>query len=488
MSSQERAVPDGPALQRGFSFWSAFGIAFAIVSPIIAVYSVLGFAIADGGPGAWWTFLVALLGSLAIGLVLGQLASRWPYEGSIYQWARRLGGPAYGWFAGWAYMATYSVASAAICYGVVAFIPPAIGIASFDKGTKLIVAFALVLLATLANTTGRRWLKLLVLASITAEVVGSVGVGTVLMFFHHQQPLSSIVDYHGKGISGGTGIAGMLAALAFVGWAFNGFESAGAIGEEVENPTRNIPKAILLVIVLIGAIALYSSLAIILAIPDVGAVLAGKYDDPVTATIVAALGNGASHPLFAGFVISFFAGLVAAQTAVSRVMWAYARDDVLPGSKALVQLSGDDQLPVRAILATTAVISLLLLVGLSDNVFATLITFTTGGFFIAFSFAVLGYLRLKLSGRWEPGPFTLSRSAVPVAIVAALWCILEFVNVAWPRGGLPWFESWGVLLMTLLFGVLGLLVFLSVRTRVAGSWSAEPSAEGVAVAADLEPA
>lgn len=485
MSSSSSPTGGAPELQRGFTFWSAFGIAFAIVSPIIAVYSVLGFALQDGGPGAWWTFVIALVGSLTIGLVLGQLASRWPYEGSIYQWSRRLGGPTYGWFAGWAYMATYAVASAAICYGMVAFIPAALGISDFGKGTKLLVAFGLLALATLANTTGRRWLKLLVLASITAEIIGSIGVGTILMFFHHNQPVSTIVNYDHQGISGGTGLAGFLAALAFVGWAFNGFESAGAIGEEVENPTRNIPRAILLVIVMIGALALYSSLAIILAIPDVGAVLSGKYDDPVVATIVAALGNGASHPLFFGFIISFFAGLVAAQTAVSRVVWAYARDGVLPGSRSLVQLTGADGLPVRAIFAATAVIGLLLFVGLSDNVFATLITFTTGGFFIAFSFAVFGYLRLKLSDRWEPGEFRLGATAVPVALLAAAWCVGEFINVAWPRSGLPWFESWGVLLMTAVFATLGVIVYSGMRSRI-NTWTDEPSAHAAAVAGDLE--
>jgi amino acid transporter len=485
MSSSSSPPAGAPELQRGFTFWSAFGIAFAIVSPIIAVYSVLGFALQDGGPGAWWTFVVALVGSLAIGLVLGQLASRWPYEGSIYQWSRRLGGPTYGWWAGWAYMATYAVASAAICYGMVAFIPAALGIDEFGKGTKLLVAFGLLALATLANTTGRRWLKLLVLASITAEIIGSIGIGTVLMFFHHNQPVSSVVNYGGHGISGGTGLAGFLAALAFVGWAFNGFESAGAIGEEVENPTRNIPRAILLVIVMIGALALYSSLAIILAIPDVGAVLSGKYDDPVVSTIVAALGNGASHPLFFAFIISFFAGLVAAQTAVSRVVWAYARDEVLPGSRALIKLTGHDELPVRAIFAATGVIGLLLFVGLSDNVFATLITFTTGGFFIAFSFAVFGYLRLKLGGRWQPGEFRLGASAVPVALLAAVWCVGEFINVAWPRSGLPWFESWGVLLMTAVFGGIGLLVYGGIRARIE-TWVDEPAAHATTVAGDLE--
>lgn len=101
--------------------------------------------------------------------------------------------------------------------------------------------------------------------------------------------------------------------------------------------------------------------------------------------------------------------------------------------------------------------------GLSDNVFATLVTFTTGGFFIAFSFAVLGYLRLKLGGRWQPGPCVLTRAGVPVALVAASWCILEFINVAWLRGRAPVVRVLGVVLMTVAFAILGGLVLLSVR-------------------------
>jgi amino acid transporter len=100
----------------------------------------------------------------------------------------------------------------------------------------------------------------------------------------------------------------MLAALGFLGWAYNGFESAAAIAEEVDEPARNVPKAVLLVIVVIAVIAMYSSLAIILAIPDPAAVLAGKFDDPVTEVMTANLGSGVARVLFAMFMVSFFAG------------------------------------------------------------------------------------------------------------------------------------------------------------------------------------
>jgi amino acid transporter len=457
-------------MTRGFSFWSSFSLAFAIVSPIIAVYSVLGFALQSGGPGSWWLFLLVMFGALTIGLTLAQLASRWPYEGSIYQWCRRLGGPVFGWWAGWTYLCTYAIASAAICYGVVTFLPPALGVDPFSTKVQLLVAIGVVVLATVANTTARRWLKLLVAASIVCEAIGSIGVGTVLLLFHRHQSVSVLVDYHGKGVTGGLGVSGMLVALAFVGWAYNGFESAASIGEEVRDPSRAIPRAIILVIVSIAVIALYSTAAIILALPDIQAAIVGSDQDPVVNTIVLALGEGWARPLFVLFMISFFAGLCAAETAVSRVIWAYARDKVLPGSSHMVQLSGQDRLPVRATLATAVVICVLLLFGLQPNVFSTLVTFTTGGFFIVFSLAVGGFLYRKLNGQWRDGSFSLGSAAVPVAMLALIWSALEFVNIAWPRSGAPWYESWGVLLMIAAAGIVGALVYAPVRARVTQNW------------------
>lgn len=476
VTSGAPAAAETQQLKRDFSLWSAFSIAFAVVSPIIGVYSVLGLSLLSGGPGSWWGFLFVMICAVLIAAVLGQLASRWPYEGSIYQWARRLGGPRYGWFAGWTYFCTYVIASATLAYGAVTFLAPALGVQPFGKGVSLLLALGVLVLGTLANTTARRWLKALVVASMVAEAIGSVGLGTVLMFFHHEQPVSILVNYGGHGLTGGFGWGGMLTALAFLGWVYNGFDSAAAMGEEVKDAQRAIPKAIIAVIVIIAAVAMYSSAAIILAIPDVGAVLSGKYDDPVVFTVTHALGSGFGHVLFAGFTISFFAGLTAAQTAVSRVVWAFARDGVVPGARGLVALAGKDLLPVRAILLVSAVIGLLLLVGLSDNVFATLITFTTGGFFIAFSLAVGGYLVHKLTGRWQPGPFTLGRWQVPVAVLAMAWCVGEYVNVAWPRGGLPWFEQWGVLMMTVLASAVGYVIYRSVHTQVS-EWRHAPAEE-----------
>ena len=102
-------------LKRDFRLWSSFAFAFAFISPIVALYGIFGLAITTAGPSFWWAFPLVFGGQLLVAMVFATLVSRWPIEGSIYQWSRRLVGTAYGWFAGWAYMWTLVIAMATAC-------------------------------------------------------------------------------------------------------------------------------------------------------------------------------------------------------------------------------------------------------------------------------------------------------------------------------------------------------------------------------------
>ncbi|WP_320669366.1 APC family permease [Patulibacter defluvii] len=458
-------------LKREFTLWSAFAMAFAFISPIVALYAIFGFTVQAGGPASWWGFLFVTLGQGLLALVFAQLVSRWPFEGSIYQWSRRLVGERYGWYAGWAYMWTLAIAMAAVAYGAAGFLPVVLGIDPFSTGVHFLVALAIVACATLLNTAGRRGLKIFVALSIGAEVIGSVGVGLVLLFFHGAHPVSEIFHTAGAGDgAGGYLWSGMLAGMAFIGWAFVGFESAGAIAEEVHEPRKALPKAIILALVIIAAVVMFSALGLILAIPDYGPVLSGQVADPVADTITQALGAGVTRPLFILFVIGFFASLLALQASASRMVYAFAREGTLPASRTLARLSHGDALPIPAIVLAGVVAGLVLATTLVNEVYSTLVNFTSGGFFIAFCFPTLALLVSQLRGRWQPGGFTLGRWSLPLTAIASLWAVFELVNIAWPRAtDLPWYQQWAVLLMTAIVAVLGVIVQLTRRRHVAAA-------------------
>lgn len=455
------------SLKRDFNLWSVFALAFAFISPIVALYAIFGLSFAAGGPAFWWGFLVVLTGQFLVALVFAELVSRWPLEGSVYQWSRQLLGNGFGWFAGWAYIWTLMIAMAAVSYGAAGFLAPIVGFNDPSNTTIIILALGILGFATLANTIARAFLKIMIGLSITAELVASVAIGTILLVFYRENSLMVVFDSFGTG-SGGFYITGpFLAAVAFVGWAFVGFETAGAVAEEVRDPERNVPKAILLSLVIVAAVVMYAALAIILAIPNLEAVVAGGVEDPIRDTLAAKLGAGITTPLFSMIVVGFVASLLAIQTSVSRMIWSFARDRAIPASHFFEKLSEHDKLPINAILATAVVASSIFLLTFSD-IYATLVSFTTIGFYTAFAFPVAAALITRLRGRWQQGRFSLGRWGLLINVLAAIWLLFEIVNIAWPRAtDLPWYENWGVVIMVVVLGLLGTISYLPLRGRIA---------------------
>lgn len=457
---------------KSFTWRSAFSIAFAFISPVVALYGIFVLVLIAAGPAAWWAFLFVLVAQIIVACVLAVLASKWPFAGGVYAWARQLGGKTFGWFAGWAYMWTLVIAIGSAAYIATLFIPVVLGVEPFDPTTQVLVALGFVAVGTALNMLGQRTLKIVGLIAVIIELVGSVGIGIWLLLFAQMQPISVIFESFGSGYGSGPWIwSGFFAAVAFVGWAFVGFESAGDIAEEVKNPERAVPRAMILSITVVGSVVLFSSLAIILAIPKIdevmAALLAGEPVDPVADTIIFHLGDGVVRPLFAMFVIAFLATFVTAQAAASRVLWGFARDRMVSGSAFLSKLSSKSKSPNNAIALTGVVAGLVVLTSLWGNGYSTLVLFAIAGFYVAFAFPILGLLRSQLKGTWVPGQFSLGKWEVPLTWVAAIWVLFELVNIAWPRvDSAPWYSQWGVVLMMVIIGALGAVVYAANRTHI----------------------
>jgi len=456
-----------PQLLRGFSFRSALSLAFADVSPIAAVYAIFTLGLFAAGPKFFWAFPIVLIGQLLVAAVFGELASRWPYAGSVYQWSRHVRGTTWGWAAMWAYMWGLTLALGTLSYAASGFLLQIFGVSEPDRWQIAIVAICIIAVGTLINMVGRRGLKIVVAISITCEVVGSLGLGTVLLLFYRENPFS--VLFSSAGIPGADAwVSGpMLLAIAYVGWSFLGFEAAGSVAEEVDEPERNVPKAIILALLLVGLVVMFSSAALILSIPDLPSVVQSQSGDVVSDTLTAHLGAGVTKPLLAMFVIGFVSSFLAVQAAVSRCIWGAARDRSLPGSKILGGLAGPERLPVYAI-ALTAIAAVVFVLIAGTKFYNVLVNFNIIGFYIAFGVPVIGAAIARLTGKWRPGPFNLGRWGAPVTYLASLWIIFETINVAWPRTqpDQPWYINWASVLTTAGLAVLGLVIYLTVRHRI----------------------
>jgi len=119
-------------------------------------------------------------------------------------------------------------------------------------------------------------------------------------------------------------------------------------------------------LVIVAAIVMYAALGLILAIPDLGAAIAGGVADPISQTITTHLGAGIAKPLFAMVVLAFIAGIAAVQASVSRVIFALGRDGQLPAPGWFGTLSGRDSLPRNAIGASALAAGVLLFLAFSS--------------------------------------------------------------------------------------------------------------------------
>ena len=463
---------EAPALKREFTFVSALALGVVFVSPVVALYSVFSLTLMAAGGMAWWAFVIGLAGMVFVALGFAEAASRWPLAGGLYQWSRQLIGPSYGWFASWTYSWTLFIGVALAAYVAASFVPIVLDTRPFTVAEQFLVALVILAICTALNALSQKAIKVFIAFSVAAEIIGSIGIGIVLIIFYRVNPISTIFDSFGAFWGSGPFVWSSLgAAVAFVGWTFVAFEAAGDIAEEVTSPRRAVPKAIIGALTSVGAIVLFSSLALILAIPDWNAVISGEVMDPAAETIAFHLGASIARPLFALFILSFMAAMVAAQTSVSRVVWANARDGVLPGSRYLSRLSGKNQLPVIAILLAFVLSACVLLLSFAGDVYATLLSFAAIGYMLSFAFPTLALFVRKAQGKWKPSVFSLGKTGgMIVTTIAAIFVVFQIVNIAWPRDvGQGWYLQWGVIITVIAIGAFGLVVWAAYRRNIVAS-------------------
>jgi amino acid transporter len=450
-------------LRREFGFFHAFAISFADTSLIVAFYGVFALALGAAGPTFFWGLLLVFAGQLLVSLILAEVASRWPLEGGIYQWTRAQTGAVTGWFSGWAYWWTMVFAMTACAYAAAGFILPGVGVASPSKATLIVLAIVIALVGLAINSIAQWILKIFVSILLVAELSTTLGLAIVFFFFYRAHPFSTLTQSFSTDSSGFNWLlVGWLGAVAFMGWTFLGFDAAGSIAEEVRDPARNVPRAIVGVMVTIGIITIFVTMASILAIPDIKAAMTGNIADPVIQTVTAHLGSGFEKPVLILIALGFIGSMVALHTAGSRSLYAFGRDRMVPGASFFARLSRERRLPVAALAFTSAVSIAILLINIgASQVFATLLTIAVAGFFISYGFPIVSQLILQRRGQHVPGPFTLGRASQLVTAIASIWIVFELINVWWPRSpSLPWYQNWGVLLVTVVLGVLGVVAYV----------------------------
>jgi amino acid transporter len=152
--------------------------------------------------------------------------------------------------------------------------------------------------------------------------------------------------------------------------------------------------------------------------------------------------------------------MIAVQTAVTRAIWASARDRMLPGTRLLGRLSGRENLPRYAIGLTIVIAGALIFAGAS-KVFALLVSFSAFGFILSYYMPILALGYKQWRGQSPTGDGWGARWIRLVTAIAVVWLSAEIVNLLWPRSvNSEWYLNWGSIIMTGVLGVLGGLICL----------------------------
>jgi amino acid transporter len=448
-------------LSRRLRLFDNAAMGFATISPVVGLYAVVFIGTVVAGPAWVWVLPVALLGQCLLLAVYAELASEFPIAGGAYQWSRRLMGGAYGWLSGWVAICAYAVANTTIAYlGA----PWALTLVGIEPTPNAIVAMATVflLVCALVGALGIDVLGRAVKAGIAAEAVASVGIGLALLLVFRNQDVSLLTHTLGaEKLSGGSVGAGMLAALAVGGWVFIGFDACVGASEETRGAARHVPRAIWIALLSVAAVVILNAVAAALAHPNPADVVAGRDVDPVSTAVVTSFGSWSAKPFAAVVLVAFLACGMAAQALTARTIFSVARDDVLPGSRFLRRVDRR-KAPIGAIVATTAVGCLSLLLGLNSAAVGSLIAFGTAAIYVAFLLVALAALIARVRGTWIPGGgVRLGRAGLVVNVLAVAWLTFETVNIAWPREslappGAPAYQVWAAPIVLAVIGVGGL--------------------------------
>jgi amino acid transporter len=432
---------------RSMSLWENFALGFTYLSPVVGAYTLFSFGVETAGPPMIWTYLIAGCGMMMVCLIFGEIVSQFPISGGVYPWARRLMGRRWSWMTGWIYAWAMYATIAGAAYGSAAFVAPLIGITVTPLSATMI-AVVIISIATLINLAGTRVLARVAMIGFLCEIAGAVLVGSYLLLFHRVQPVA--VLFTAYDFPTHQSYAGAFLAAGLVGMVCcYGFEACGDLAEETPDPGRRIPVAMRMTIYIGIAVTMFSVTGLLLAIPDMQAAVSGKVSDPIALILQPAFGTGGFKVILCIILVSFLSCVLSLQAAVSRLLFAYARDRMIFLSNPLSRLSAS-HVPVSSLIVAWLVPSLIVCFGyLSANALTAIFNFAAVGIYVAFQMVIIAALHARARG-WTPsGKFRLRSFAWPLNILALIYGLGAILNILWPRefGNAPWYVAFGQPLM-----------------------------------------
>ncbi|WP_405891189.1 APC family permease [Streptomyces sp. NBC_00133] len=489
-----------PELKRTLGNFHTFAAGISYISILTGTFQLFYLGVAFGGPAYWWSWPMVFVGQLMVALCFCELAARYPVAGSVYNWAKTMGGPHIGWLGGWMMMTATMVTLSAVALAYQITLPQiddwfqfvGDGTGKTDAAANaVLLGTVLILFSTLVNAFGVKLMATINSTGVFIELIAAVTLVVLLAAHITRGPSSVLTQTYGLGSGESLGYFGaFLAASLASAYVMYGFDTASSLGEESHDPSRNAPRAILRALVasfIIGGLILLFAL---MAVPNLFAKQLGT--EGLQYVVLATLGSTIGEIVLWCVVVAITVCVLAVQAAGIRLMFAMARDNNLPAGSLLARVSPRFKTPVVPAVVIGVVGDVILVININQpQIFSVITSIAVIMIYVAYLMVTFPMLIQRLRGRWQPaeGKFSLGRFGLPVNILAVLWGVAMSINLAWPRaevynatGPQHWYLRWGAFLFIGVVGLGGFAYYWLVQRHRTGVL-----AEHRAVVADEQP-
>jgi basic amino acid/polyamine antiporter, APA family len=444
-----------PDLIRGLGLWSATAIVIGdtIGTGVFLVTSDMARAVGT----ATLVFAAWIAGGLVVlcgAFCYAELGAAFPQAGGPYVYLNRGLGPLWGFLFGW----------------MTSFLERPVGMATLAAGFLRFLGFLFPAVTAPLFTyhiggedfvfTAAQPLAALVVAAVTAINLLSVRMGgaiQVVLTFLKVGAIALIIVagvLFGKHTAFGAGpqfthlglgtISGFLTALVPAMWAYNGFNDLGDVGEEITQPQKNIPRAILLGLLTVGGLYLLANVVYFRILPFAELAQSQHVASDVVQSFA---GSRGATWLTVAMAVSALGALHVVVLTGARVPYAMARDRIFfPFAK---RIHPSFHTPSGALIFLGSLGALLALTGTYEELYSLFVF----GVWIFFALTAMALFRLR---RNEPNlsrPYrawghpwtTFVFLAAAIALTVNLWMVRPVrssLGLAVILGGIPFFYHW----------------------------------------------
>ncbi|PAV20578.1 amino acid transporter [Pyrrhoderma noxium] len=438
-------------LHRTWHQIESFAASFCALNFIGGVRSAFFLGLLAGGPAAIWSsYLITLVFMWITAAVLAEICSALPLSGSIYIWAAESAGPKYARFFGfivaWWTCTAWMTFAAGNCQTTANHIVSLLAVfeVEFPGGTfndnikwrafiwaiseaLLVISIAINYLPPRVYSKVFKLCMLIMMADFLLCLIWlPIGVSKTYGFRSAKDVFT--MTYNGTGAPAGWN---WILSFLFTGGTLTGFDASGHIAEETKNAKVVAARGILSSAIATGIFGFCTAILFLFCTPDLDTLFSLEAPQPFVQIYAMALGKGGSVAMTIIAVLGLIMSTSIAIVAASRLIFAIARDGVLPFSSWIGQVTDDGQ-PRHAVTVMFVFGAALLCTILPSQVaFTSLIS--AGGVPTIAAYGLIATLRLFMTpNHFKSSYFYLGGFAKPFYVAAALFNGLLFAVMISP--------------------------------------------------------